>query len=79
MVASALKPAEIDRVVVDEDSGKATVWLPQDQRSFAIGKQGQNIALVSRLTGLHVQLQEDTAQAKKEAEPAAEEENNKEQ
>ena len=60
LVASALKPAEIDRVVVDEAFGRATVWLAQDQRSFAIGKQGQNIALVSRLTGLHVQLQEDT-------------------
>ncbi|MDQ5890392.1 MAG: transcription termination/antitermination protein NusA [Candidatus Dependentiae bacterium] len=64
LVAEALKPAEIDRVVVDEDHGRATVWLAQDQRSFAIGKQGQNIALVSRLTGLHVQLQEDTAQKK---------------
>lgn len=59
LVASALKPAEIDRVSVDEVNGRATVWLSQDQRSFAIGKQGQNIALVSRLTGLHVQLQED--------------------
>ena len=57
LVATALKPAEIDKVVVDESAGSATVWLAQDQRSFAIGKQGQNIALVSRLTGLHVQLQ----------------------
>ena len=64
LVASALKPAEIDRVVVDEAHGRATVWLAQDQRSFAIGKQGQNIALVSRLTGLHVQLQEESNQKK---------------
>lgn len=56
-IATALKPAEIDRVEVSADEEKATVWLAQDQRSFAIGKQGQNIALVSRLTGLHVQLQ----------------------
>lgn len=56
-VATALKPAEIDRVEVSENEEKATVWLAQDQRSFAIGKQGQNIALVARLTGLHVQLQ----------------------
>jgi len=59
LVATALKPAEIDRVFIDEAQGKATVWLAQDQRSFAIGKQGQNISLVSRLTGLHVQLQDD--------------------
>jgi N utilization substance protein A len=68
LVATALKPAEIDRVFVDEVHGRATVWLAQDQRSFAIGKQGQNIALVSRLTGLHVQLQEDTSQKNTETE-----------
>lgn len=59
LVATALKPAEIDKVLVNEEEKAATVWLAQDQRSFAIGKQGQNIALVSRLTGLHVQLQEE--------------------
>jgi N utilization substance protein A len=77
LVALALKPAEIDRVVIDEEGGKATVWLAQDQRSFAIGRQGQNIALASRLTGLHVQLQEDAvdqsaAQAMSEAVAAVE-------
>lgn len=62
LVATALKPAEIDKVAVNEAEGTATVWLPQDQRSFAIGKQGQNITLVSRLTGLDVQLQEDAVE-----------------
>jgi N utilization substance protein A len=59
LVATALKPAEIDKVSVNEEERAAIVWLAQDQRSFAIGKQGQNIALVSRLTDLHVQLQEE--------------------
>lgn len=62
LVATALKPAEIDKATVNEAEKSATVWLAQDQRSFAIGKQGQNIALVSRLTGLHVQLQEEVRQ-----------------
>ena len=66
LVASALKPAEIDKVVVTKEGTSATVWLAQDQRSFAIGKQGQNIALVSRLTGLHVQLQAEDAAEKNE-------------
>ena len=65
LVATALKPAEIDKVVVDQATDTATVWLAQDQRSFAIGKQGQNIALVSRLTGLHVQLQAEDAASEK--------------
>ncbi|MBL4587993.1 transcription termination factor NusA [Candidatus Babeliales bacterium] len=57
LVKLSLKPAEIDRVeVIDER--KAIVWLARDQRSFAIGKMGQNIALASRLTGVDVQLQE---------------------
>lgn len=57
-VAAALKPAEIEKVFVDSAARRATVWLPLDQRSFAIGKQGQNISLVAQLTGLDVQLQE---------------------
>lgn len=59
LVADALKPAEIDKVSVDEDEGTATVWLGQDQRSFAIGKMGHNIALASQLTELQVSLQEE--------------------
>jgi N utilization substance protein A len=57
LVKLSLKPAEIDRVEVVDDK-RAVVWLARDQRSFAIGKLGQNIALASRLTGLDVQLQE---------------------
>ncbi|PCI74034.1 transcription termination factor NusA [Candidatus Dependentiae bacterium] len=56
LVKLSLKPAEIDRVEVTNEQ-RATVWLAHDQRSFAIGKLGQNIALASRLTGIDVQLQ----------------------
>ena len=57
LVAASLKPAEIDKVEIYE-AGKARVLLSEDQRSFAIGKLGQNIALAARLAGVEIQLQE---------------------
>lgn len=57
LVRSSLKPAEIDKVDLSHDS-KVTVWLAPDQRSFAIGKMGQNINLASKLVGLEIQLQD---------------------
>ncbi len=57
LVKRSLKPAEIDRVEII-DNRVATVWLNQDQRSFAIGKMGQNILLASKLVGLDLQLQD---------------------
>ncbi len=56
LVKNSLKPAEIDKVAIED--GYATVWLAQDQRSLAIGKMGQNISLASRLVGLEIQLQD---------------------
>ncbi len=55
-VKNSLKPAAIDRVVLSDDNKVAHVWLDEDQRSLAIGKMGQNIALASRLTGVDIQL-----------------------
>ena len=63
LVKHALKPAEIDKVEVASD-GKAMVWLAQDQRSFAIGKMGRNIALASRIAGVEINLQEAAPSAK---------------
>lgn len=61
LVRDSLKPAEIDRVDVI-DSSRAIVLLSQDQRSYAIGKMGQNILLASKLVGLEIQLQDITPQ-----------------
>lgn len=58
LVRYSLKPAEIDKVEIQDDENKAVVWLAEDQRSVAIGKMGQNIMLASRLTGLDIQLQD---------------------
>lgn len=54
-IKDSLKPAEIDRVELI-DNKTAKVWLGEDQRSLAIGKMGQNIALAARLTGVDIQL-----------------------
>jgi N utilization substance protein A len=55
-VRESLSPAKINKVRVDFDSQTATVWLDEDQRSLAIGKMGQNIALASKITGLKINL-----------------------
>lgn len=56
LVADALKPAEVYRVELSDDEKSATVWVNEDQRSLAIGKLGQNIALASRLVGVNIQI-----------------------
>lgn len=55
MVANALKPAIVNRVELVGD-GLARVWLDEDQRSLAIGRMGQNIALASQLVGMDINL-----------------------
>lgn len=55
-VKNSLKPAVIDRVEISQDNTIAYVWLNEDQRSFAIGKGGQNISLACQMTGVTVQL-----------------------
>ncbi len=57
LVRGSLKPAEVDRVEIVDDE-LAIVWFPQDQRSLAIGRLGQNIKLASRLVDLEIQLQD---------------------
>lgn len=60
LVKGALKPAKINRVNI-VDRSIARVWLDEDQRSFAIGKSGQNILLASRLVDLEIQLMQSEA------------------
>ena len=50
-VVNALAPAEVTKVVLDEDSGRIEVVVPDDQLSLAIGRRGQNVRLASQLTG----------------------------
>lgn len=55
-VAKALSPAKVTRVLIDEDTHYATVIVPDDQLSLAIGKEGQNARLAARLTGWHIDI-----------------------
>lgn len=55
-VANALSPARISHVTVDTERQYATVLVPDDQLSLAIGKEGQNARLAARLTGWHIDI-----------------------
>ena len=62
-VASALSPARVSRVLIDEDKNYATVIVPDDQLSLAIGKEGQNARLAARLTGMHIDIKNESLAA----------------
>src|SRR5690349_5327598 len=73
-VAKALSPARVREVLVDDDNKQATVIVPDDQLSLAIGKEGQNARLAARLTGWRVDIRSETEFAKEEAEMGYQEE-----
>src|SRR5467141_5164897 len=73
-VAKALSPARVREVLVDDDAKQATVIVPDDQLSLAIGKEGQNARLAARLTGWRVDIRSETEFAAEEAEHGYEEE-----
>ncbi|MEX0622148.1 MAG: transcription termination factor NusA [Candidatus Woykebacteria bacterium] len=55
-VAAALSPATVDKVSVDEKTKTASVEVPDDQLSLAIGKDGQNVRLAAKLTGWRIDI-----------------------
>ena len=67
-VAKALSPARVREVLVDDDGRQATVVVPDDQLSLAIGREGQNARLAARLTGWRVDIRSETEFAQEEAE-----------
>ncbi len=69
-IAKALSPARVREVLVDDETREATVVVPDDQLSLAIGKEGLNARLAARLTGWRVDIESDTEFAKAEAEAA---------
>jgi transcription termination/antitermination protein NusA len=69
-VAKALSPARVREVLVDDDTKEATVVVPDDQLSLAIGKEGLNARLAARLTGWKIDIQSETEFARVEAEAA---------
>lgn len=55
-VANALSPAKVTKVIVNDDTHTATVIVPDDQLSLAIGKEGQNARLAAKLTGWRIDI-----------------------
>jgi N utilization substance protein A len=55
-IVNALQPAEVVKVVLDEEADRIEVVVPDDQLSLAIGRRGQNVRLASQLTGWHIDI-----------------------
>jgi len=55
-VVNALQPANVSRVVIDEEEDRIEVVVPDDQLSLAIGRRGQNVRLASQLTGKAIDI-----------------------
>lgn len=56
LIKSALSPVEVVSLKLNEDEKLATVEVPEDQLSLAIGKEGQNVRLVTKLTGYRIDI-----------------------
>lgn len=59
-VCNALAPAEVSRVLVDDDTHTMEIIVPDDQLSLAIGRRGQNVRLASQLTGWKLEINSET-------------------
>lgn len=55
-IVSALSPAEVSKVVIDEENNRIEVVVPQEQFSIAIGRRGQNVKLASQLLGCDIDV-----------------------
>ncbi len=69
-VREALGPAKVKEVRIDEATGTATVIVPDNQLSLAIGKEGQNARLAARLTGWRIDIKGETQLLDEEADYA---------
>jgi N utilization substance protein A len=68
-IVNALQPAEVAKVVLDEDAARIEVVVPDEQLSLAIGRRGQNVRLASQLTGWDIDIlteQEESERRQKE-------------
>jgi N utilization substance protein A len=68
-LVNALQPAEVSKVVLDEEAERIEVVVPEEQLSLAIGRRGQNVRLASQLTGLDIDIMtEEEESARRQAE-----------
>jgi N utilization substance protein A len=67
-VVNALAPAEVTKVVLDEELERIEVVVPDEQLSLAIGRRGQNVRLASQLTGFEIDIMTEEAESTKRQE-----------
>lgn len=67
-IISALSPAEISKVIMDEDKNRVEVILPVEQLSIAIGRRGQNVRLASKITGWNIDVMTEDQASKRRSE-----------
>jgi len=67
-IVNALAPAEVTKVVLDEEANRIEVVVPDDQLSLAIGRRGQNVRLASQLTGWDIDILTETAESERRVE-----------
>lgn len=65
LIISALAPADVSKVVLDEDRKRIDVVVAEDQLSLAIGRRGQNVRLASQLSGWQVDIMTEAAESEK--------------
>jgi N utilization substance protein A len=64
-LVNALQPAEVSKVVLDEDAERIEVVVPDEQLSLAIGRRGQNVRLASQLTGLDIDIMTESEESER--------------
>ena len=64
-VVNALAPAEVSKIVLDEDAKRVEVVVPEDQLSLAIGRRGQNVRLASQLAGWDIDIMTEEEEAER--------------
>ena len=71
-LVNALQPAEVSKVVFDEDAERIEIVVPDDQLSLAIGRRGQNVRLASQLTGFDIDIMTEAEESERRQKEFAE-------
>lgn len=71
-IVNALQPAEVTKVVLDEDENRVEVVVPEEQLSLAIGRRGQNVRLASQLTGWSIDILTEAQESERREKETAE-------
>ncbi len=66
-MVNALAPAEVSRVIVEEDDNRIQVIVPDEQQSLAIGRRGQNVRLAAQLTGWEIDIRTESSDSERRA------------